>query len=263
MQGWIRLTICLLLFLYPLDNGRGTEDATGETLFFTANQAYKEERYRKAVEGYRRLIENGYRNGHLYFNLGNAYFRLNDLGRAILNYERAHLLIPRDADLNYNLRYARDRTRDALPPSEDYVSQTFFWLNEFTLSELLGGFAAVNLLFWGILALRLVRRPEWSYYVWLLLLISWLVTGLSVGFKWYQLDSDDRAVILPEEVSVLAGPDSEDTVLFKLHAGTIVRQERREDGWSLIRLPDDKRGWVATKVIENIVAFHPPLTKRF
>ena len=72
--------------------------------------------------------------------------------------------------------------------------------------------------------------------------------------KWHQVGSDDRAVILQPEVSVLAGPESRDTVLFKLHEGTLVHLVRSEDAWSLIRLPDGKRGWLRSEALERIVA---------
>jgi hypothetical protein len=83
-------------------------------------------------------------------------------------------------------------------------------------------------------------------------LIFWVIGGASFGLKWYEVGTDDRAVILSEEADVLAGPDIEDTVLFKLHAGAIVHHERSEDGWSLIRLPDMKRGWVERVSVETI-----------
>lgn len=60
-----------------------------EELFFKANQAYKGGRFEEAIDGYGQLLDAGYRNGQLYYNLGNAHFRLNQVGRAILNYERA------------------------------------------------------------------------------------------------------------------------------------------------------------------------------
>ncbi|MFC1814655.1 tetratricopeptide repeat protein [Thermodesulfobacteriota bacterium] len=223
-----------------------------EELFFGSNQAYREGRYQDAIDGYHQLVKSGHKNGHLYYNLGNAYFRLNRLGRAILNYERARRFIPRDADLNFNLGHARDQIRDAVPTSQGLVSMTFFWLNDLNLKELFLGFAILNVLFWGIQLGRLFLRSEWIYYASLVLLILWLIAGASFGLKWYQLETDDRAVILPEEVNILAGPDIQDTVLFKLHEGTSVHQERSEDGWSLVHLPDGKRGWVVANALEAI-----------
>ena len=78
--------------------------------------------------------------------------------------------------------------------------------------------------------IQLFRKPEWSYYLLLLTLSIWFVAGLSFGLKYYWVSSDDRAMILEKEVNILAGPEQGDTVLFKLHEGTLVHQERSEDG---------------------------------
>lgn len=252
MRRFLRPALITLLAFLPLGAGIAAENQPWEEVFFRANQAYKEGHFQKAIDGYSQLIQSGRETGHLFYNLGNAYFRLNQLGRTIANYERARLLIPRDPDLNFNLRYARDRTRDAIPASRGLISTTFFWLDSLNLDELFWGFAILNLLFWAILVARLFLRAEWTYYLSLVVLILWLMAGTSFGVKWYQLGTDDRAVILEHEVNVLAGPDIQDTVLFKLHEGTIVRQERSEDGWSLVWLPDKKRGWVKKGAVEQI-----------
>ena len=251
MRSFIWLTLLSLVAFFPLTSGMAAESGQWE-FFFGANQAYKEGRFQEAIDGYRRLIRSGHKNGHLYYNLGNAHFRLNHLGQAILNYERAGLLIPRDADLNFNLRYARDQIRDVVPESQDFIGMTFFWLNDLNLNELFWCFAILNVLFWGILFARLLLRSEWVYYFSMVLLIFWIIAGSSYGLKWYQTETDDRAVILPEEVNILAGPHTQDTVLFMLHGGTIVHLERSEDGWSLVHLPDQKRGWIKADAIAKV-----------
>lgn len=249
----LKLLLFILPFFFVGVSCRAADTPSAEEIYFEANRAYKEDRYQEAINGYIELIGNGYVNGHLYYNLGNAYFRAGQLGRAILNYKRAQLLIPRDADLNFNLRYALDQTPDAISADQNFLKQAFFWLDEITLPELMWAFVVLNILFWGILVLRLFLRPEWTYYVFIVLLIFWLVGGVSLGVKWRQLKTDLRAVILVGEVDVLAGPDSNDTVLFKLHEGTTVQRERTEDGWSLIRLSENKRGWLKSSAIEQVL----------
>jgi tetratricopeptide (TPR) repeat protein len=238
--------------LFSLAVGLAAETEQWEEVFYRANQAYKEGRFEEAIDGYHQLIRSGHGNGHVYYNLGNGYIRLNQLGEAILNYERARLALPRDADLDFNLRYARDQIRDVVPQSPSFLSTTFFWLKRLSLDELFWGFTIINVVFWGILCIRVFSQSEWTYYLFLVVLVLWFITGSSFGLKWYQVESDDRAVILQEELDVLAGLDAKDTVLFKLHEGIIVRNERSEDGWSLIHLQDGKRGWVQSDGIETI-----------
>ena len=106
MLPTINLKLLMLMFAILFFNGSlcAAKMTSAAELYITANRDYNEGRYQKAIEGYLRLFDSGYVNGHLYYNLGNAYFRSGQLGRAILNYKRAELLIPRDADLNFNLR---------------------------------------------------------------------------------------------------------------------------------------------------------------
>jgi tetratricopeptide (TPR) repeat protein len=241
----------LITVLFLAVGGKAEAEGLHE-LFFKANNAYDEGRFQEAIEGYGQIIASGHPNGHVYYNLGNAYFRLNHLGRAILNFERARLLLPRDADLNFNLGHARDQTQDALSEPKSFIRATFFWLEPLTLGEVSWGFVVLNLLFWTVLLVRLFRRSEWTYYSSLILVVLWLVAGASFGLKYYQQKTDDRAVILHKEVNVLAGPHVQDTVLFKLHEGAMVHMERSEDGWSLVRLPDKKRGWVKLEAAEKI-----------
>ena len=247
----ISALFALALLCFP--SGLGANEPW-EEVFFKANEAYKEGRFNDAVAGYNKLLESGLKNGHLYFNLGNAYFRLNQLGQAILNFERARLLMPRDADLRFNLGHARDQTTDAIPESEGFLNMVFFWLDALNLAELFWAFAFANLVLWATLLIRLYNRSEWTFYTALITLAFWIVLGTSSGMKWYQTTKDRRAVIITKEVPVLAGPETGDTLLFKLHEGTIVRHERSEDGWSLIRLADKKRGWVQANAIERIAA---------
>lgn len=249
--GNVILAVCLLAL--PLCFSQAAAKASWEEIFVDSNKAYKEGHFQKAVDGYNRLIHGGFDNGHLYFNMGNAYFRLGRLGQAILNFERARLHMPRDPDLRFNLGHARDQAIDALAESDGFLDMVFFWLDTLTLAELFWAFSAVNVLFWAILLFRLFNRSEWTYYMCLVAVVLWIVCGASFGVQWYQIEKDSRAVVLSKEVSVLAGPEAGDTILFKLHEGTIVRHERSEDGWSLIRLSDNRRGWVKASSIERIV----------
>jgi len=248
--AWL-ISLFLSIFLCAVI-GITAENQQPEEVFFRANQAYNEGHFQEAVNGYRRLIESGHDNAELFYNLANAYFRLDQLGQAILNYERARLLIPRDADLNFNLGLARDEMQDAVSEPQDLIGTIFFWLESFNLYEVLWGLAILNLVFWTILVARLFLKTEWLFYAFLGVLLLWIIAGASFGLKWYQVEADRRAVVLPTEVNVLAGPDTGDTVLFKLHAGTILHHERPEGEWSLVRLPDNKRGWVKTESIGEI-----------
>jgi tetratricopeptide (TPR) repeat protein len=229
-----------------------TPEKDWEEIFFKANQAYKEERYQEAEKGYQKLLNAGHKGGHLYYNLGNAHLRQGELGRAILSYERARILMPRDADLLFNLRYALDQRQDAVPEEKSLVATAFFWLDSLSVCDLFWTFAVLNLLFWMVLLSRLFKRSDLAYYLLLTVAILWAIGGLSFGIKWYQAETDDRAVVIPKEVSIFSGPDERATVLFKLHSGTVVHKERSEDGWALVRFSGERRGWAKGGQIERI-----------
>lgn len=256
MNNRLLIAVSLLFVLFcqavPVLGQDSSDGRTWEEIFYKANQDYREGNFAHAADGYRKLIRMGHDGPRVQYNLGNAWFRLNQLGRAILAYERARVIMPRDADLNYNLAHARDRVVDAIPASRGFINMAFFWLPSVSPGELFWCFAVLNLLLWTALLIRLFHRPEWLFYMLLLVLCLWLVTGISLAMKWDQIHDDHRAVILEKEVPVLAGPHGGDTVLFKLHEGAIVEQERSEDGWRLIRLPDKKRGWLPEKALELI-----------
>ncbi len=246
------MTGLLVLLFLPSVVKAETNKSMAE-VFFEANSACKNEQFQKAADGYLHLIENGIENGHIYYNLGNAYFRLGAFGRAILSYERARLWIPRDSDLAFNLSHARDQARDAVSDSQSFSINDILGLDSINFYETFFVFTILNVFFFGILCIRLFKKAEWTYYLSIFLAIFVTIGASVFALKWHSVAGDDRAVVLAEEVNVRAGPDSEDTVLFKIHEGSIVHYERSESDWVLLRLSKDKRGWAESTQLEQIV----------
>ena len=250
-----------LLFLLSV-NTACAGDGGSENIFFKANQFYFNDEFENAVQLYEAILKSHQSNlifqsesrGELFYNIGNCYFRLGQKGNALLNYERARHFIPRDADLKYNIEYVHDLTEDNLSQPENIISE-IFGVNFFSQTELATVFCLVNLMLFLFLTIRIFLRGEWIFYVIIIFSICWIVSGISFGIMLKQTIFDDRGVILAKEVEVLAGPDQEDTLLFKVHEGTLVYQERNESGFSLIRLPDGKRGWLLSSAIEAVVPY--------
>lgn len=247
------MTVWLLVFFLLANGAKAKNDSSAKEVFFEANRAYKNDRFQEAADGYLKLIENGFENGHIYYNLGNAYFRIGDLGRAILSYERARLLIPRDDDLIFNLSHARNQAQDAISDFRTFPLNDFLGLDDVNLYETFFAFTLLNIFFFCILCTRLFKKTEWIYYLFIFLAIFISIGVCAFTLKWYGLITDDRAIVLSEEVEVRAGPDPRDTVLFKIHEGAVVHYERSEDDWVLLHLSKDKRGWAESKQLERIV----------
>ena len=246
------LILLLALQLIPCEVNAKIDQSAQED-FFEANRAYKNDQFQEAVDGYLNLIENGIENGHLYYNLGNAFYRLGNLGKAILFFERARLLLPRDDDLIFNLSHARNQTVDAVADVQTFSLSDFLGLDSLNLYEVFLVFTIINGFFFFILGIRLYKKTEWSFYITIFLVIVIVIGGCALALKWYQFAMDDRAVVLSDEVEVRAGPDPGDTALFRIHKGTVVHHERYEGDWVLLHLSKDKRGWALSKQLERIV----------
>ena len=107
---------------------------------------YSKKQYAKSADAYETLIQKGVRNGYLFYNLGNAYIRMGETGSAILNYVRAKSLIPRDENLAANLKFAIQQTQDKIePPPLRTLNILFFWVNDFSLNELIFFSICLNL----------------------------------------------------------------------------------------------------------------------
>lgn len=222
-------------------------------VFVNANAAYAAGEYGKAATLYRGLVERGIENGHLYYNLGNAYLRNGELGRAVAAYRRCQSLLPRDRDVVANLEFARKSARDAIePPVPSPLARTlFFWHFAMSRHELLRATVLLNVLFFGLLSLLLVRRRSellrWSSFLVFLLLLA--CSGSILVHVLYPVRV---AVVVPQEVDVHSGVDSDSVVRFKLHAGTEVRVREERDGWVRIALPDGMQGWLESEHAEVV-----------
>ncbi len=220
--------------------------------FVGANAAFDAGRYSEAIGLYRRLLENGSENGHLHYNLGNAYLRNGELGQAIASYRRSLFFLPRDQDARANLEFARKSARDALaPPAPSATLETlFFWHFSLSRSELGTLVVVLNLVLWAVLILRIYRRASeylrWFFMVLLLLLVT---TGTSLAIR--HLWPRQVAVVVPQEIDVRSGTNVTAVVLFKLHAGTEVRVVDRREESLRIALPEEGRGgWIEAKHAE-------------
>jgi tetratricopeptide (TPR) repeat protein len=243
----------MLVLLFTPWGVKAENDRSALEDFFEANRSYKNHQFQAAADGYLKLIESGVENGQIYYNLGNAYYRLGDLGRAILFFERARLLLPRDDDLLFNLSHARNQTVDAISDFRTSALRDFLGLDSSNLYETFFVFTILNFSFFLLLGIRLYKKSEWSYYLSIVLAIFIGIGGCTLALKWYGYAFDNRAVVLSDEIEVRAGPDPANTTLFKIHEGAIVNYERTEGDWVLLHLSKDKRGWAESEHLERIL----------
>jgi len=248
---------CALVILTLGLNGSMFAQSPPE-VFDSANQLYQESRFPEAKDHYESILANGYESSALYLNLGNTYFRMGNLARAVVNYERGLRIAPGDEDLQFNLSLAGMMTVDRI----ESTPRLFIWdywdelKSAFSLQGVFWSAYAAYVLIFILLSVLIfagsftVRRIALfgsigATMVFLLL----LVVGIS---RHSDFSRTDRAVIMTEIVSVKNSPDISSTDAFVLHAGASVQITDSVGGWVQIRLADGKVGWVEGGEVEVI-----------
>ena len=223
-----------------------------------ADSAYTQGRYQQAIALYEQLLGNG-QSVELYYNLGNAYYRQDDITHAILNYERALMLAPGDADIRFNLQMAQSKTVDKIVPESEMFFVTWY-RSVVNLCSVDGWafYAILTLALAIVLALiYLFSTPVWlrkvGFFGAAAMLIVFVLTNI---FAWQQrreLMYRRGAIIMEGAVPVKSTPASDGTDLFILHEGTKVNiTDDTMKEWKEIRVPDGKEGWVESKQLERI-----------
>lgn len=225
-----------------------------------ANQAYEEGQFEQAAQLYASLVDEGFEDGILYYNLGNAYFKQEDWGRAILNYRRAQQLLPRDPDIRDNLLLAHAQTVDQLEgQGTDFLSEAFkvsrrwLTLNEMALAALALWFVLILLIIVSV-RVRHERLKQWVVYA--IIFVGLLFVGglFSLGGRLYVENVQPEAVVVVEEIDVMSGPGDQYIQEFTLHNGTEVSLLETRPRWVRLTLPGGQlQGWVPASAVETVV----------
>jgi tetratricopeptide (TPR) repeat protein len=223
-----------------------------------ADSAYVRGEYQQAITHYEALLKQG-ASADLYFNLGNAYYRTENITRAVLNYERALLLAPSDRDIRFNLQMARSKTTDKITPEQEMFFVT--WYHSLVNLASVDGWARTALLSLA-LAIVLALLYLFSERIWLRkvgffgAIFALTLFVLSNVFAHQQKDllvNRRGAIVIAPAVTVKSTPAKQGTDLFILHEGTKVTiTDASMKEWKGVRLADGKEGWIETRHIELI-----------
>ena len=224
-----------------------------------SNQMYENGRFHEAIQTYEQLVEKGIEDASLYYNLGNAHYKAGDLGRAILNYERARRLAPREEDILANLEYSRSQTLDryeseANSPWKGWVhlASSYLTLDELSLLAL-GSFWTIAIL---IIAYKHSRSYRARSVLQAGLIVVVLVFGLSaftLGSRVYLESNSPSGIVVTNSVDILSGPGDDYITEFSLHAGAQVIIEETRGQWMRVALPGEQfQGWAPLETVERI-----------
>ena len=260
MKGWtvmkkkyVILLVGLLVFSGPVAMGQNAR-----TLLDSANQQYSQGHYQKAIEHYQRVLAKGKEAPGVYYNLGNAYYKSNQLAPAILNYERARLRDPNNDDIQYNLELARQQITDRIERIPDFFITR--WIRQFI--NLLSSdqwarismftFLAFLVLFSLYLYTRRIGIKKSSFWISILAII---LSASSFVFSMQQkkdILNSGEAIVFKSKVVVRSSPARSGTELFVIHEGTKVYIEDQVSGWYEIRLADGSQGWLKQQSVEPV-----------
>ncbi len=267
-----KIIIPLIFVLHFTVAGYAAQDSDNrKTLFAQACAAFSEagkveesepeksrELYKKAAIRYEKLIDMGVDNGGLYYNLGNTYFRLGDIGKAILQYKRAKLFMPYDQNLLNNLARAQAIREDKFKQAEKtrILKTLLFWHYDISFSTRQIIFSAFFIAFWlGLIARLLLKGkkipPSWILYVcaiiWVCLLSSLIIQPL-------QIEANREGVITAYETTARKGDGDNYQPAFTqpLHAGTEFTLIEKRPEWYEIRLQDGRTSWVKKDAVELV-----------
>ena len=249
MSRWLLLLAAALST--ALAAGEASAQSAASGLYAEGNDLYRRGEFAAARLRYLASAETDLRDARLFYNLGNACFKDGRLGEAVVWYERARRLAPRDEDVLANLRFVRRIKRDREEEGEGgFLYAAYAWP---TLGEL---FAALSLSLAGLTAAaswRLLRGPGPAVAAALgLCLAGILLSGAFAATRLHREVTLSEAVVTAPEGQARGGPAPDQTPVFVVHEGTKVTVERREGEWVLVRLANGLGGWLPGELVTVI-----------
>lgn len=232
-------------------------DATA-TLFQKGNQQYAKGRYQQAVQSYQQILNDGYQSATIYFNLGNAYYKIDDIPSAILYFEKAHKLNPSDEDINFNIKLANSKTTDKIIPLPEFFVSS--WWHSFILCLSANTLATLSVLFllagFGLLVLYIftssIGVKKLSFYGGIVLICFGFISIFIANRQVNYFNHHHQAIVFSSSVTAKSSPDAAGKQMFVVHEGTKVNVMETNANWIEIELPNGSAGWIASTDVKEI-----------
>ena len=242
--------VLMILMLMPLSANAITKQ--------NADDEYAKGNYQQAIKDYQEILKAGV-SSEIYYNLGNAYYRTDNITQALLAYERALQLSPGDNDIRFNLQYARSKTIDKITPETEMFFVTWYHsLVNFTSVDRWANTAIVSIVMALLLILVFLFAPQmWArksgFYGSAVFLLLFAFANLFAFQQKHELETKQGAIVIAPTVNVKKTPAASGTDVFVIHEGTRVDiTDRGMKQWRGIKLADGREGWLKISQIEEI-----------
>jgi tetratricopeptide (TPR) repeat protein len=246
-------------FIYTIMFAALSLAVSAQTDKVAADSAYVKGEYKAAIEIYESLAANNGESADVYYNLGNAYYKSENIAKAVLNYERALLLNPDDEDIRFNLELARSKTVDKVAP--EYKFFLMEWLEGIINLLSISAWSVLAVVSFVVMLLTLllflfgksVSTKKTGFIIALFSLFITIFANLSALHRYHYLTERNDAVIMEPSVTAKSTPSSSGTELFVIHEGRKVKisdDSMRE--WTEIELEDGNKGWIPSSSLERI-----------
>jgi len=246
-------------FIYTIMFAALSLAVSAQTDKIAADSAYVKGDYKAAIEIYESLVANNGESADVYYNLGNAYYKNENIAKAVLNYERALLLNPDDEDIRFNLELARSKTVDKVAP--EYKFFLMEWLEGIINLLSISAWSILAVVSFVVMLLTLllflfgksVSTKKTGFIIALFSLFITIFANLSALHRYHYLTERNDAVIMEPSVTAKSTPSNSGTELFVIHEGRKVKisdDSMRE--WTEIELEDGNKGWIPSSSLERI-----------
>ena len=221
-----------------------------ENLFQKGNDHYLKGNYQETINIFESILEKGYEGKSLYYNLGNAYFRVGKIGLAILYYEKAKKLSPSDEDINHNLKFASTKIVDKIETLPKFF--IFDWWENLLAFVSISGWTYAAYLFYIIILgcigyyyfARSLRNQRFAFYTGIISTFFLVLTIVLLAVNLNRELNYKYGIVVESEVVTKFSPDQNSKDAFIVHEGLKVQAEDNVSDWIKIKLIDGKVGWL-------------------
>ena len=254
---WLKLfsrkTLTLLLVFLSFSTF-----SQNEAFFEEGKEMYKNGKYQEAINSWMQILENGQTSSELYFNLGNAQYKLNQIGPSIYYYEKALQLSPNDTDIKTNLAFAENARIDLIEPLPKSVFSK--WYSTIAHAFTFDGWAILAVVFSVVFVTTFLlyyfsnsEKRKRVLFASSIISIFLMVGALTFAFLTYgDYSRNQPAIIFSNEIEVKAEPSMGSNSVFILHEGTKVQIIDRDGNWCRISLADGKDGWIPVSDLKQL-----------